>query len=107
MSQVHSIEELKLETPATYRIRVQGHLDDDWSDRLGGMVMTRAYTEKKHPLTILVGHLADQAALSGVLNTLYDLRMPLLSAEVADENLFEAGRRHYKFSRTNNPETEE
>ena len=107
MSQVHSIEELKLETPATYRIRVQGHLDDDWSDRLGGMVVTRAYTDKKHPLTILVGHLADQAALSGVLNTLYDLRMPLLSAEIVNENLFEAGRTHCKFSRTNKPETEE
>jgi hypothetical protein len=94
MSQVHFREELKLETPATYRIRVQGHLDDDWSDRLGGMVITRAYTDNKHPLTILVGHLADQAALSGVLNTLYDLRMPLLSAEIVNENLFEAGRRH-------------
>jgi hypothetical protein len=50
------------------------------------MVITRAYTDKKHPLTILVGRLQDQAALSGVLNTLYDLRMPLLSAEIIDEN---------------------
>ncbi len=88
MSQVHSIEELKLETPATYRIRVQGHLEEDWSDRLGGMAVTLAYTDKKLPLTILVGRLRDQAALSGVLNSLYDLRMPLLSAEIIDENLF-------------------
>jgi hypothetical protein len=41
------------------------------------------------------------------LNTLYDLRMPLLSAEIVNENLFEAGRTHCKFSKTNKPETEE
>ena len=73
-----------LETPATYRIRVQGHLDDSWSDRLGGMVISRAYTKRNQPITILVGHLVDQAALSGVLKALYDLRMPLLSAENID-----------------------
>jgi len=76
---------VQLETPATYRILVQGHLDEEWSDRLGDMVITRAFTDKKHPITILVGHLADQAALSGVLNTLYDLRMPLLSAELMNK----------------------
>ena len=79
-----TINGFKLETPATYRIRVQGHLDDSWSDRLGGMVISRAYAKGDKPITILVGHLADQAALSGVLNALYNLRMPLLSAENMD-----------------------
>ena len=74
----------KLDTPATYRIRIQGHIDDSWSDRLGGMVISRAYTKLNQPITILVGHLVDQAALSGVLNTLYNLRIPLLSAENMD-----------------------
>jgi hypothetical protein len=36
-------------------------------------------------VTVLAGHLADQAALSGVLNTLYDLHLPLLSVENLDE----------------------
>lgn len=76
---------LKLETPATYRIRVQGHLDDSWADRLGGMILSRAFTANKDPMTILVGRLADQAAVSGVLNALYELRMPLLSVENLDE----------------------
>jgi hypothetical protein len=31
--------------------------------------------------TILVGRLADQAALSGVLNTLYELHLPVVSVE--------------------------
>ncbi len=86
MPQKPALNRIKLETPATYRIHVQGHLDEGWSDRLGGMVITRAYTDKKHPITILVGRLADQAALSGVLNALYGLHMPLLSTEIIDEN---------------------
>jgi hypothetical protein len=35
--------------------------------------------------SILVGHMTDQAALSGVLNTLYELHLPLLSVENMDE----------------------
>ena len=76
---------LKLETPATYRIRVQGRLDDTWADRLGGMAITADTAAEKLPVTILVGHLADQAALSGILNTLYELHLPLLSVENLDE----------------------
>ena len=79
-------EELKLETPATYRIRVQGRLDKSWADRMGGMAITADRTAKKAPVTILVGHVADQAALYGVLNTLYELHMPLLTVENLDEN---------------------
>ena len=76
---------LKLETPATYRIRVQGRLDKSWADRLGGMAITADPAAEKAPVTILVGHLADQAALSGILNTLYELHLPLLSVENLDE----------------------
>ena len=76
----------KLETPATYRIRAQGVLDTSWSDRLGGMSISQMTSENKAPVTILVGHLQDQAALAGVLNALYDLHMPLLSVENLDEN---------------------
>jgi len=72
---------LKFEKPATYRIRVLGHIDDSLSDQLGGMIITRAFTADSQPLTILVGHMRDQAALSGVLNELYDLHLPLLTVE--------------------------
>ena len=78
-------EELKLETSATYRIRVQGLLDASWSDRLSGMAISRIKTEKSAPVTMQVGHLVDQAALSGVLIALYSLHLPLLSVENLDE----------------------
>ena len=75
----------KLSTPSTYRIRVQGHLDSIWFDRLGGMSVSLEASAEKHKITILNGHLPDQAALIGVLNTLYDLHFPLLSVECMDE----------------------
>ena len=56
----------KLETPATYRIRVQGLPDASWSDRLGGIAIRRIEAEDNAPVTMLVGYLTDQAALSGV-----------------------------------------
>ena len=36
MAQESKFYGIKLETPANYRIRAQGHLDDSWSDRLDG-----------------------------------------------------------------------
>lgn len=68
-------------TPPIYRIRLTGHIDDSLSGQLGGMVITRAFTSDSRPMTILVGHLSDQAALSEVLNELYELHLPLLTVE--------------------------
>jgi hypothetical protein len=73
--------ELEFHTPATYRIRVKGYLEDKWSDRLGGMVIKATGGPEGARETTLVGWLADQAALFGVLNTLYGLHLPLLSVE--------------------------
>ena len=85
MAQTQSWKGMKLETPATYRIRVQGNLDESWFDRLGNMAIAPDTVPDKPPVTILVGHLPDQAALSGVLNTLYEMHLPLLSVENMDE----------------------
>ncbi len=85
MSDSQSLKKLKFEAPASYRISVKGHLDDRWSDRLGGMVITRAFAEDNQPMTILIGNLIDQAALSGVMNALYNLHLPVFSVELLDE----------------------
>jgi hypothetical protein len=50
--------------PGTYTIRVQGHLDATWSDRLGGMRITVCGTGRR-AVTVLFGHHVDQAALLG------------------------------------------
>jgi hypothetical protein len=73
--------EPRLETPATYRIRVKGHLDSSWSDCLSGLTISRSAQGHEPVVTTLYGRLLDQAALSGVLNALYGLHLPILSVE--------------------------
>ena len=69
-----------MEGAATYRIRIRGHLDECWTDRMGGMKIVEYRGTGKSMETILQGELADQAALSGVLNALYQLHLPVISA---------------------------
>ena len=66
--------------PAVYRVRVQGSIPLDWSARLMGMNITTS-NDADNDQSTLVGRLPDQAALSGVLNTLYDTQFPVLSVE--------------------------
>ena len=67
--------------PAIYSIAVQGTIGEDWCDRLGGMVITAFLPEGGSPVTTLVGELRDQASLSGVLDTLYGLHLPVISVQ--------------------------
>ncbi len=62
-------------------VRVQGFLDESWSEKLGGMTITTSSQGSQGQVTMLVGRLRDQAELSGVLNNLYELHLTLLSVE--------------------------
>ena len=73
---------MKIYQPATYRITVEGHLESSWSDCLGGMKITTSSHGDQGGITTLVGRVRDQAELSGVLNTLYELHLPLLTVKV-------------------------
>ena len=67
--------------PATYRISVQGRVPARWCDRLEGMAITECLPEAEPPVTTLLGELADQVALVGVLNTLVELHLSVVSVE--------------------------
>jgi len=66
---------------AIYRIVVEGELDDSWSERLGLQITVQKKAGKK-PISLLVGKIADQAALSSVLNSLYDMHMSVISVNM-------------------------
>ena len=70
--------------PATYRICIQGTLEKQWSEYCGGMTIEHHRFLDQYPMTILTGHLPDQAALLGVINALYDMGCPLLSVECVE-----------------------
>jgi hypothetical protein len=79
---VRKKKRLKIEDSATYRISVQGYLDDNWSDQLAEMTITIDTKDDQAPISTLLGRTRDQAELVGVLNALYELRMPILSVEI-------------------------
>jgi hypothetical protein len=75
---------LRLHTPATYCLRLQGILDESWSEHLSDMTICVSQAEGEAPVTKLTGRLLDQAVLLGVLNSVYNLGLPLLSVECLD-----------------------
>ena len=81
MTGTQQIRSIRFEKPGKYLIEVEGRLDEHWSDRLAGMRITKSGSEGETPVTSLVGHLRDQAQLSGVLNGLYELHLPILLVE--------------------------
>ena len=73
-------QKLTLDRPATYQIKVPGHLDESWSEWAGGMTITVENGDDGPPATTLTGVVADQAALQSLLRRLYSLGLPLISA---------------------------
>lgn len=66
--------------PGRYEIRLQGQLDPRWATRFDGMSLT-AHDDGT---TVIEGPVADQAALHGLLRTLRDLGLPLVSLTQAE-----------------------
>lgn len=73
-------------SPATYRIEVEGFLEESWSDRFAGMRIRCRKREDDSVITRLTGRLRDQAELSGVLNGLTALHLSILTVERIGED---------------------
>ena len=78
-------QKLTLDQPATYQIKVPGHLDESWSDWAGGMAITVESEGDALPVTTLTGVVADQAALQSLLRRLYSLGLPLISVNWVED----------------------
>ena len=79
-------EHLKSWTNAMYRIEVEGYLEKSWADRLAGMQITHRKRADKSIVTCLVGGVLDQSELTGVLNGLAELHLPIINVERINEN---------------------
>lgn len=77
--------DFKFSSPARYRICVKGFLDESWSERFSGMCISNENPGRITPMTTLVGSVIDQTELLGVLNSLYEMHLPLVSVELLDE----------------------
>ena len=81
---MRSRNRIPFDQPATYQISVLGRIDPTMSDLLGGMMISSEPSEPvevDHTVTTLCGELDDQASLAGVLNTLYEMHLTVLSVK--------------------------
>jgi hypothetical protein len=65
------------DVPALYQIRVKGNLEPKWSDWFDGFAIEPQPGDE----TLLIGLVADQAALHGILAKISNLGLPLLSVQ--------------------------
>ena len=65
MPQSEPKKSFSFDQPGNYRIRVQGFLDESWSERLAGLRITTDSRRDKSSVTALVGQVRDQAELAG------------------------------------------
>lgn len=65
---------------AVYCIRLRGHVPPAWAEWFSGMRIELA----ENGDTLLIGTLADQAALHGVLRAIRDVGLPLLALAQID-----------------------
>jgi hypothetical protein len=62
-----------------YEIQVRGELDPGWKQWFNGLDVRLTDTGEPSPTTALIGPVADQAALRGLLSKLWDLNLTLIS----------------------------
>ncbi len=91
MSTSPDIHVLKFEGPATYKIAVQGLVDKSFSESFAGMRITAGLDANRDPITYLTGRVRDQAELAGVLNSLYETHVSIISVEnISESNGYES-----------------
>jgi hypothetical protein len=62
-----------------YQIRVQGRLHEHWTNWFNGMAITFETASDGTPITTLTCAVVDQSALHGILETILNLNLPLIS----------------------------
>jgi hypothetical protein len=72
--------------PATYQLRVEGHLDQYWAPWFGDLTLT----QESDGTTSLTGVISDQAELHGMLIKIRDLGVTLISVALVEPHVDDA-----------------
>ena len=71
--------------PAIYKIVVQGRIAHELADSMVDLQINVEKGEGKKHFSTLIGEINDQAALSGLLNMLYDMHITVISVNMLSE----------------------
>jgi len=77
--------EYNFTSPAIYKIVVQGRIGNELSDSMVSLQINIEKGEGKKSISTLIGEINDQAALSGLLNMLYDMHITVISVNMLSE----------------------
>ena len=77
--------EFSFQKPAVYKIKVQGEVKKSRTEKLHGLQINIERSPSRSPVSVLVGQINDQSALSGVMHTLYEMHMTVISVHMLSE----------------------
>jgi hypothetical protein len=78
MNNNNSNSEINISSPIDIRIEVKGLLDNTMSDTLGGLSISNTTAS----MSYIEGVVTDQAALVGIINTLFNMRFPIVNVMI-------------------------
>lgn len=79
--------DFKFQSPAIYKIEVEGSIYRNWSEKLGGMQINVLRSKGSDTTTELIGRINDQTALSSILKTLYEHHYSIISVKMLNDNV--------------------
>ena len=77
-----------------YHLSVEGLLPQNWSSHMEASKIKIEYSSANKPITHLTICVVDQAALRGILGTLWDLNLKLISINLSESQLKKEGGRN-------------
>jgi hypothetical protein len=82
MDSTNSISDINISKSANISIEVNGLLNKNLSDVLGGLNIRHSTTPDNISISYLEGAVKDQAALIGIINTLFNMRFPIVNVKI-------------------------
>lgn len=80
-------KKIKFNGQASYVIKVKGKLSDRWNSSFEGLTKEVVGDTEGIYITTLKGKVKDQSELSGILNSLYSLHLPVIQVECIKEHM--------------------
>lgn len=75
----------KPEKHTHYQIRVEGRLQEDWTDWLNGNTVRIVEDQDADGETVILLKVLDQAALRGIVTKLWDLNLTVISMNILEK----------------------